>query len=225
MFTEDDLLPISGLQHLAFCPRQCALIHLENIWDENRLTAEGRNIHDKTHEAHSEWSADLRIARSLRLHSFKLGLVGQADVVEFHPSDQGVVLPGADGRWRPYPVEYKRGRPKFNHCDIVQLCAQAICLEEMLGITINEGALFYYRPRRRQEIDFTEELRKETTALAFQLHEFIKAGNTPVARYEKKCKSCSLLDICMPKVTGVKKNVALYLAKAQIEVLEDETPS
>jgi CRISPR-associated exonuclease Cas4 len=223
MYTEDDLLPISALQHLVFCPRQCALIHLEGIWDENRLTAEGRNLHDKTHEAYSEWNSDLRVARSLRLHSFKLGLAGQADVVEFHPSDQGIILPGADGCWLPYPVEYKRGKPKIGRCDTIQLCAQAICLEEMLGATIDKGALFYYRPRRRQEIEFTDELRKETAMLAVHLHEFIAAGNTPVARYEKKCKSCSLLDICMPKVTGLKKNIALYLAKANVEGPEDET--
>lgn len=219
MFSEDDLLPISALQHLEFCPRQCALIHLEGIWDENKLTAEGRLIHDNPHSPLSESESGLRIARSLRLHSFRLGLVGQADVVEFRQLPEtcqgGVLLDGTDGKWQPFPVEYKRGSPKRNYCDVIQLCAQAICLEEMLAVKINKGALFYHRPRRRQKVDFTDQLRKKTEALALKLHELFTSGGTPQARYEKKCRSCSLLDVCMPKVTGIKKNVGKYLADAR----------
>jgi len=226
MYTEDELLPISALQHYAFCPRQCALIHLEGIWDENRFTAEGRVLHDKTHEPFVEKGVDIRIVRSLRLHSFQLGLTGQSDVVEFHrlQRDQtgGVCLEGISGKWMLFPVEYKRGKPKKNQCDTVQLCAQAICLEEMLNTTINEGAIFYGKPRRRHEVIFSENLRKETEELALGLHKLIRNRMTPVGRYGKKCDSCSLLDVCMPKVTGVKKNIAMYLAKAKITNMDSE---
>lgn len=218
MFSEDDFLPISALQHLEFCPRQCGLIHLEGAWSESKLTAEGRSMHDKAHEVYTESRPGIRIARSLRLHSFALGLSGQADVVEFHElpagSVGGVPLEGSRKKWQPNPVEYKRGRPKTSHCDIVQLCAQAICLEEMLGATIKRGALFYGKPRRRQDVAFTADLRGETAALAARLHELIRDGKTPTARYEKKCDSCSLLSLCMPKVTGRRKDIGRYLAKA-----------
>lgn len=225
-FSEDDLLPISAIQHFVFCPRQCALIHLENLWNENRLTAEGRSMHEKTHESQTESQPGIRIAHSLRLHSFRLGLVGQADVVEFHElpngSVGGVLLNGSRKRWQPFPVEYKRGSPKANHCDIIQLCAQALCLEEMLGATIEKGALFYGRPRRRHEVIFNDELRRETEHLATKLHEFISIGETPSARYEKKCVSCSLLAQCMPRVTGKRKNMQIYLAGAKLIAEEDD---
>ncbi len=218
MFTEDDLLPISALQHLEFCPRQCGLIHLEGLWSENRLTAEGRTMHEKAHEPQTESRPGIRVARSLRLHSFRLGLVGQADVVEFHQlpagSEDGTLLEGNPSRWQPMPIEYKRGSPKIGHCDIIQLCAQAVCLEEMLGVRIEKGALFYGKPRRRQEVIFTDELRIETKELTVKLHELVKSGRTPTAKYEKKCDSCSLLAQCMPKVTGGRKNIERYLAGA-----------
>lgn len=216
IYSEDDFIPISALQHFIFCPRQCALIHIEGIWDENRLTAEGRILHDKAHESRSEVGSGMRIARSLRLHSFRLGLTGQADIVEFHRVQQtdggGVSLPATDGRWLPFPVEYKRGRPKPDHSDIVQLCAQAICLEEMLGAQMSKGAIYYGQPRRRQEVIFSENLRKETEERAMQLHLFVARRETPRARYEKKCKSCSLFEICMPKVTGIDNNLEKYLS-------------
>jgi CRISPR-associated exonuclease Cas4 len=224
-YSEDDFLPISAMQHFAFCPRQCGLIHLENLWDENRLTAEGRSMHEKAHESQTQSQPGVRIARSLRLHSFRLGLVGQADVVEFHEladaSAGGVLLEDSQKRWRPFPVEYKRGRPKANHCDIIQLCAQAMCLEEMLGVTIEKGALFYGRPRRRYGAVFNDELRRETETLAAKLHEFITMGKTPQAEYGEKCNSCSLLALCMPKVTGKKKNIQRYLKSARI-INEDD---
>lgn len=220
MYSEDDLLPISALQHLAFCPRQCALIHLEGIWDENRLTAEGRTLHEKTHEPLTESGPGIRIARSLRLHSFRLGLVGQADVVEFHQLPKncqgGARLEGSGKKWRPFPVEYKRGSPKTGHCDIIQLCAQALCLEEMLEVRIDKGALFYGRPRRRHEVTLGDDLRQETEELAMRLRELFNDGKTPTARYEKKCKNCSLVEVCMPKVTGIKKNIGRYLDNARI---------
>jgi len=226
MFTEDDLLPISALQHLAFCPRQCALIHIECAWAENRFTAEGRAMHDAVHKPQSEYQDGVHIARSLRLHSFRLGLVGQADVVEFHqlPNDHkgGVELNSVAGKWMPFPVEYKRGKPKAGNCDIVQICAQAICVEEMLGTTIEKGALFYGKPRRRQEIAFSNKIRLETETLTLRLHELIGAGKTPPARYEKKCGSCSLYEICAPKTTGIRKDINRYLASARTILEEND---
>jgi len=214
MYCEDELLPISALQHLSFCERQWALIHLEQVWSENVFTAEGRNLHEKTHEADSENRPGLRIVRGLRLRSLRLGLVGQADVVEFHAHDAGIALEGADGLWRPFPVEYKRGRAKPDNCDRVQLCAQALCLEEMLETEIGAGAIFYGRPRRREAVELTPELRRETESLALRLHELDRAGKTPKAKYSKKCRSCSLLAACMPKVTSINKDIEHYLAKA-----------
>lgn len=214
MYSEDELLPISALQHLSFCERQWALIHLEQVWSENVFTAEGRNLHEKTHGAESENRPGLRIVRGLRLHCRRLGLVGQADVVEFHRAEAGVRLEGAEGLWRPFPVEYKRGKAKPDNCDRVQLCAQAICLEEMAGTEIGEGAIFYGRPRRREVVPLGVELRAETESLAARLHELHAGGRTPKAKYGRKCKSCSLLETCMPKITGIRKDVEHYLAKA-----------
>jgi CRISPR-associated exonuclease Cas4 len=191
MFTEDDLLPISALQHLIYCPRQCALIHVEQQWAENKLTIEGRHLHEKAHDVKkSETRPGLRIARGLPLRSFTLGLIGQADVVEFHEQ-------GDQGR-QVIPIEYKRGKPKEHDADSVQLCAQALCLEEMLGCSIATGRLFYGKIRRRQDVNFTSALRQRTQQVAADLHAMFHAGQTPKAEYEKhKCDRCSLIDLCM----------------------------
>ncbi len=214
MYSEDELLPISALQHLSFCERQWALIYIEQAWAENVFTAEGRNLHEKTHEADVENRSGVRIVRGLRLRCLRLGLVGQADVVEFVSADAGVRLEGTDGLWRPFPVEYKRGKAKPENCDRVQLCAQAMCLEEMLSTQITEGALFYGRPRRRERVELTPPLRAETETLVVKLHESYRLGKTPKARYGPKCKSCSLLEVCLPKITGLDKDIDHYLAKA-----------
>ena len=204
MYPESDFQQLSALQHLAYCPRQWALIHLEGCWQENTLTAEGRLMHDRAHDGKEETRGDVRIVRSLRLHSFRLGLSGMADVVEFRRLDQKI--------WKPFPVEYKHGRPKPDPCDEVQLCAQALCLEEMLETTIECGAIYYGKPRRRQEIAFTENLRRETEKLCEKLHHMAQAGKTPEAVYKKECGSCSLFDKCLPKVTGKKSHqVEKYL--------------
>ena len=171
MYSDDDLLPLSGLQHLMFCERQWGLIHIEQIWEENRLTAEGRVLHERTHQPGSDNRPGIRTARGLRLHSLRLGLIGQADVVEFRRAESGVALPETDGFWRPFPVEYKRGRPKKNACDEVQLCAQALCLEEMFTCQISEGSLFYGEPRRRRPVVFSVALRTRTESLAARMHE------------------------------------------------------
>ena len=219
-YAEEDLLPLSALQHLAFCERQCALIHLEGIWGENALTAEGRQLHERAHESDSESRRALRLARGLRLRSLRLGLIGMSDVVEFYclgempRNPAGASLPGIAGFWQAFPVEYKRGRPKRDHCDEIQLCAQAICLEEMLETTIPEGALFYGEPRRRENVSFTPGLRDETEALALRLHVLMTNGKTPMAHYSKKCDNCSLIFSCLPKVTEHPGSVGCYLSQA-----------
>lgn len=226
MYTEDELLPISALQHLAFCERQWALIHLERAWAENQLTAEGRVMHDRAHEAGIESRGDVRISRGLRLRSLRLGLSGIADVVEFHRCRRrddasvtaegalpdGVCLLGVHGLWSPFPVEYKRGRPKSGPYDEIQLCAQALCLEEMLGVLIPSAALFYGKPVRRFEVPLTVSLRKETERLASRVHELMRLGITPAPIYEKKCDSCSLFSLCMPKRLSKHPTVEDYIA-------------
>ncbi|HBF35562.1 TPA: CRISPR-associated protein Cas4 [Candidatus Sumerlaeota bacterium] len=206
-YTEENLLPISALQHLLFCERQCALIHIEQVWAENRLTMEGRVLHEKTHagDGEIELRDGVRISRGLRLRSFRLGLIGIADVVEFYALDSP---PGA---WRPYPVEYKRGRPKPDACDLMQLCAQAICLEEMTGRAVPEGAIFYGQPRRRMEVQIDAALREQTESLCVRLRALVDAGRTPPAHYEKKCEACSLLELCMPKAAQGKQSAAEYV--------------
>ena len=190
MFAEDDLLPLSALQHLLFCERQCALIHLEQIWVENPLTAEGRHLHAQADSGIQESRGDLRIARALPLRSLRLGLSGRSDVVELHRT--------AEGTWRPFPVEYKRGRPKSHRADEVQLCAQALCLEEMLGVDVPAGALFYGQTRHRLDVALDAELRRLTEDTAARLHRLIASGITPAPVREPKCDQCSLLPVCMP---------------------------
>lgn len=213
MIPEEDLAPISALQHLAFCERQCALIHVEQAWAENRLTAEGRLLHERVHAADSETRPGIRIARGLRLRSLRLGLTGIADVVEFQADPRGVEVPGLKGRWIPAPVEYKRGRPKPDRCDDVQVCAQAMCLEEMLDFRIEEGAIFYGQPRRRHAVRFDNALRAEVEALARRARDLIASGRMPPASFEPKCRNCSLSDLCKPKTAGAGKSARRYLAR------------
>ena len=189
MYKEDDLIALSALQHFVFCPRQCALIHVEQTWIENRLTAEGRILHETADSGLGESRGDLRIARGLPLRSLRLGLSGRADVVEFHrvPDDHtGIVLVGVEGRWQPFPVEYKRGKPKEDDCDLVQLCAQALCLEEMLGAEIRAGALFYGETRHRLDVEFTTILRERTERSARGVHDQLASGQTPKAEWAPK---------------------------------------
>lgn len=217
MYSEEGLLQLSALQHIAFCERQWALIHLEQVWVENRLTLKGRQLHEKSDTPETEVRGDVRIARGLLIHSFRLGLSGKADVVEFHkvsPESKGSKLNGARGLWMPFPVEFKHGAPKRNNCDKVQLCAQALCLEEMLNVRIPAGALFYGKTKRRLDVEFDEKLRRETETLAKKLHELTRLRITPSARYSKRCDKCSLLQLCMPKVAGEGKSARRYMLKA-----------
>ena len=204
----DDLLSISALSHYIFCKRRCALIHIEQLWIENMFTAEGRVMHDNAHDQRIENRKNVRIERGIPLRSFALGLTGKADVVEFHK----------EGRmWLPFPVEYKRGKPKADDCDTVQLCAQALCLEEMLSVEVRAGALFYGKTRRRHDVAFDAELRARTTETARQLHEFVARAETPQPDFRKKCESCSFFDACMPKVIGGRMVVEKYIAENTIE--------
>ncbi len=222
MFSEDELLPVSALQHLEFCPRQWALMYLENVWEENELTMRGHIMHETADRPSREWQGEVLITRSLRLRSLRLGLTGVADVVEFHPVDseggscKGTALPGLGGLWRPYPVEYKHGRPKLGLCDEVQLCAQALCLEEMLSVTVADGAFFYGKPRRRYQVAFDEILREKTETLAAKLHSMTKDRATPNAKYSRKCRSCSIYDWCQPKSVGRKKSAFRYLERISL---------
>lgn len=219
MFNEDDLLPLSGLQHVAFCERQWALIHIEQIWAENRLTEAGRLLHERAHEEAEEARHDLLIARGLPVHSFRLGLSGRADVVEFSRVSSTEVpnttqLPNRAGWWKPQPVEYKRGRAKREACDRVQLCAQALCLEEMFGLEIAEGALFYGGSRRRTAVSFSSDLRGHTEALATRMHDLFKCQTTPRAVLIPGCKSCSLNEQCQPAALSRPMPVERYILRA-----------
>ncbi len=212
---ENDYIQLSALQHYLFCPRQCGFIHIEQVWAENVLTAMGRLMHEKAHDTKYEKRANTITARGLRLFSKELGLSGQTDIVEFHKSEstESCSLPGFSGRWSVFPVEYKRGRPKRDHSDEVQLCAQAICLEEMLDTRIPEGAIFYGKNRRRHLVMFSEELRTLTEDTAQKIHEMFRTGKTPKEKYSKKCDSCSLIEQCLPKKTGAGAQASKYIKR------------
>jgi CRISPR-associated exonuclease Cas4 len=218
VYDEDELLPLSALQHLMFCERRAALIHLEHVWDENVATIEGRHLHDSAHDVGTDSRGPVRIARGLMLRSLRLGLSGKSDVVEFHQMPVGEAggakLEGVDGLWRPFPVEYKRGRKRAERSYEVQVCAQALCLEEMLSVAVPEGALFYGKTARRQAVVFDDNLRQETEKAAERLHELFRLRSTPKAVYVKnKCRQCSLVDVCLPKQTGTSRSVSQWLAR------------
>ncbi len=201
MYNEDDFLMISGIQHFAFCRRQWALIHLECQWQENLRTVEGEIIHERCHdESFTEKRGDLLISRGMRIFSAEIGAVGQCDVVEFLQSNEGAHLYGRDGLWQVTPIEYKRGKPKSDDVDVLQLCTQALCLEEMLCCEISKGYLYYDEIHRRDEVIFTEELRGRLQALFKEMHAAFRRGTTPKTKPTKKCQSCSLKDLCLPKL-------------------------
>lgn len=211
-YPEDKYLQLSGIRHFAFCPRRWALIHIEEFWEENYLTASGRILHQRAHDGGLfEKRGDLICARALKIASGRLGIWGVCDVVEFKKSGAGIALSGYEGLWTAFPVEYKRGRSSLEDSDRLQLCAQAICLEEMLGCRIAEGAIFYGEPRRREVVTFSEELRCKVEEAALQMHKYFDSRHIPNARKGKHCLSCSLKDYCLPKLVGKTKNVRKYL--------------
>ena len=198
---EDLLLPISALQHYLFCPRQCALIHVERLWAENTATAEGRILHEKADSGKADRRGGLQTLRSVQLRSFALGVAGIADVVE----RRGDVLT---------PVEYKRGKPKAHRADEVQLCAQALCLEEMFGVTVPEGVLFYGAVRRRHTVAIDAELRALTVHVANDAHAMVRAGRTPPPVWATKlCGACSMAELCRPKRIMNPPDVSKWLAR------------
>lgn len=202
MYKESDLLPLSGLQHLLYCERQWALIHIEQQWEENRFTASGRLLHKVVDGSADESHSGLRIVRSLPLQSLRIGIAGKADVIEF-PRHGG----------SPRPVEYKRGKPKLGDWDNVQLCAQGMCLEEMLNTEVPEGALYYGTPRRRTRVAFSQQLRSRTEAAAKRMHELFDSRISPAPVYlPAKCDKCSLIEICLPKELGRKDCGRAFLA-------------
>ncbi|MEZ3431477.1 MAG: CRISPR-associated protein Cas4 [Lachnospiraceae bacterium] len=206
MYAEDDYLMLSGIQHFAFCRRQWAMIHIEQQWAENYRTTAGELMHKKAHdEGAFEKRGNILTVRGLRISSHELGVSGQCDVVEFHQAECGVTLYGYDGNWNPVPVEYKHGKPKENNSDELQLCAQAICLEEMFQTVIPEGYLFYGENRRRSHVGFTEGLREEVKNMTKEMHELFQRGHTPNVKPTKQCKACSLENLCVPKLQKTMK--------------------
>lgn len=204
MYSDEDYLMLSGIQHFAFCRRQWAIIHIEQQWAENYRTTAGELMHKKAHDESSfEKRGDLMIARGLRISSHELGVSGQCDVVEFHRDESGIDLFSYDGKWRPIPVEYKRGVPKEDNEDELQLCAQAVCLEEMFQTNIPEGYLYYGENRRRSHVEFSCILREELNQVVKEMHELFQRGYTPKVKPSKKCKACSLEELCIPKLQKI----------------------
>jgi len=204
---DEDLLPISGLQHLLFCPRQCALMFVEGVWSDNELTVTGTQAHDRADLPGLESRPGVRIERALLLRSDRLGLIGKSDVVEFH---QETAL---DSReiWRPFPVEYKRGRrDRWQHNE-VQLCAQALCLEEMLGVEVPRGAIYYIASRKRQEVEFNRALRGATEKAAADFRAMVVSQSTPPPQPDRRCRKCSLKETCMPEVIANQRPVVPYI--------------
>lgn len=213
-YNQEEYLQLSGLQHFAFCRRQWALIHIEQQWQDNLRTVEGDLMHRRAHdEAIREKRGTILILRGLSVSSPTLGISGKCDVVEFHQDPAGISLHQEEGLWLPYPVEYKRGSPKEHQADELQLCAQAICLEEMLCCKIPEGALFYGETRRRVVVPFTLLLRQQVYTMTEEMHQLYCRGYTPKVKPSKGCYACSLKDLCLPALMKSKK-LDSYLQKA-----------
>lgn len=209
----DNYLLISGIQHFIFCRRQWALIHIEQLWGENYFTIDGQIKHEKVDSSSSpEIKDDVRIIRTMPIASHKLKIQGKCDVVELIPDDDGFYFSKYDKRYKVYPVEYKRGKPKTDESDIMQLLAQAMCLEEMLGLKIEEGACFYFETRRRIKVVFTEELRNKLTSIIDEMNNYYNRKYTPRVRRSSKCQSCSLKDQCLPELDGT-ISVSKYMEK------------
>lgn len=219
IYPEEEFLQLSGLQHFAFCRRQWALIHIENQWAENFRTIDGAILHENAHDtAFQENRGDRFITRGVSVFSGELGISGQCDVLEYHRGTVGIPLVGKTGLWQPYPVEYKRGSPREDTGDALQLCAQAMCLETMLCCDIPEGALYYGEIRRRVKVTFTPELRDQVRTMLDEMHELYRRGYTPRVKPTKSCNACSLKELCLPRLMK-SRSVNAYLQAAM-----EETP-
>lgn len=200
-YAEDDFLMISSIQHFIFCKRQWALIHLEQLWTENYHTILGEIMHENAHDPYlAEKRNDTIVRRALPVSSKRLGLSGECDVVEFQKSPDGIRLHGHRGTYSIYPVEYKKGKPKVGKEDVMQLVAQSLCLEEMFSARVSEGALFYGSTRRRERIAITDELRIEAEKVIAEMHQYFSRGYTPKVKTHRRCRGCSLIDLCMPEL-------------------------
>ena len=209
--SEELYIPLSALQHFVYCRRQWALIHLEQLWEENLHTVEGEILHERAHDDRiTEKRKDTIVLRGMNVVSRVWGLTGQCDIIEFHQSDNGITLQAREGTWVPVPVEYKRGSPKSDDCDIVQLCGQVLCLEEMLSCRIDEAYLYYGETRHREKIMITDELRERVKAIVNEMRGYITRKHTPSAKPGKACNACSLRQLCLPKLAKTER-VAQYI--------------
>lgn len=222
MYTDDDLLMLSGIQHIAFCERQYALIYIEQQWAENVLTLEGHFLHEKVNDPFEYETRNDRIfLRALHLVSYNLGLYGVADLIEFckvenNENGNAIKLKDRSGWWKPIPVEFKRGKPKSDPCDEVQLCAQAICLEEMYKIKISEGFIYYGEIKHRFMVEFNTELRNKVRQFALRMHQLFSEGKTPEPVLKKGCKSCSMFDYCIPDKLSSLHSASEYLKQLNL---------
>lgn len=219
-FTEEDYLMISGIQHFVFCKRQWALIHIEQQWEENLRTVEGNILHKKAHDGTlTEKRKNIIISRGMRIFSPVMGVSGECDVVEFYRDDiNGVAIFGREGKYTVSPVEYKRGEPKSNDADILQMTAQAMCLEEMLCCEIAKGYLFYGETRRRMEVAINEQLREKVKEIFKEMHQCFEKRYTPKVKPTKSCNACSLKAVCIPKLCG-NKSARTYISR---KIAEEE---
>ena len=231
MYNEEDYLQLSGIQHFAYCPRQWALAYLEQQWTENLRTFEGRVLHEHVHDGtSSEKRGDIITVRSMRVFSRTLGISGECDVVEFHLCKPGIPgipitgipINGRQGLYQVVPIEYKRGKPKEHDADQLQLCAQAMCIEEMLVCEILAGYLFYGEVRRRTEVKFDDVLRQKVVNAFDQMHEYSNRGYTPKVKYRKGCNACSLNGICVPKMSKYTNNTVRSYIREKIGEAESE---
>ena len=216
-YKEEDFLQLSGLQHFKFCRRRWALIHIENQWEENYRTIDGAILHQNAHDTEFlESRGDRFITRGVSIYSAELGVSGQCDVLEYHRGNAGIPIAGKDGLWQPFPVEYKRGKPREDTGDALQLCGQAMCLETMLCCDIPEGALYYGEIRRRERVAFTPELRTQVRQMLEQMHDLYQRGYTPKVKPTKSCNACSMKELCLPKLMK-NRSVSAYLKAAMEE--------
>ena len=222
MYTEEQLLPLSAVGQYIHCPRRFALLYVEQQWEDNCFTVEGKILHEKADSGVKESRGSIRIIRSIRLRSYELGVTGIADVVEFHrvlSEENGVSLPKALGKWRPFPVEYKRGAAKSLEGYKAQLCLQALCLEEMLKTPVPGGALFLGEKRGRVKIEFTSELRAQVVNACHAMQRLVVSGLTPPPIFGKWCASCSIVELCRPKLIVSSRSARAWLEREVVNFL------